>query len=178
MTEAVEPPLADATNLNPLDLIERLRAKTPEALQGVDDRTAARVLRAALAELRDAVDATEAGTLAVPSLGRFHVRQVAPEGQAAGAAQPGLRRVIFLTARAAADAAAAKALRLEAQAQAADSAAVPVDEAAADLADGIAVAATAPDDAVAAPATGGVAPAAAAPVNKGAKAAKRKKRLR
>ncbi|MDZ7814348.1 MAG: hypothetical protein U5L74_15205 [Ideonella sp.] len=84
-----KPGVAKAT-LTPADLAQAVAEAHPEWLgQPMDARLLGQALREAFGVLRQQVDAVELGTVAVPSLGRFHARR-APN-------KPDLRRVLFLT---------------------------------------------------------------------------------
>lgn len=84
-----KPGVAKAT-LTPADLAQAVAEAHPEWLgQALDARVLGQALREAFVVLRKQVDAVDVGTVAVPSLGRFHARR-APN-------KPDLRRVLFLT---------------------------------------------------------------------------------
>ncbi|WP_396270575.1 hypothetical protein [Ideonella sp.] len=88
-----KPGVAKAT-LTPADLAQAVAEAHPEWLgQPLDARLLGQALREAFGVLRKQVDEVDVGTVAVPSLGRFHARR-APN-------KPDLRRVLFLTPQAA-----------------------------------------------------------------------------
>lgn len=81
---------AAKATLTPADLAQAVAQARPEWLgQPLDARLLGQALREAFGVLRQQVDAVDVGTVAVPSLGRFHARR-APN-------KPDLRRVLFLT---------------------------------------------------------------------------------
>ncbi len=73
------------------ELIERVRAEHPTAMAKVDDRVAARVLRAALAAIAADIDGAGDGVTKISGLGVFRVRTVEADAQGKG----GGRKVIF-----------------------------------------------------------------------------------
>ena len=84
-----KPGVAKAT-WTPVDLAQAVVQAHPEWVgQPLDARLLGQALREAFGMLREQVDAVDVGTVAVPSLGRFHARR-APN-------KPDLRRVLFLT---------------------------------------------------------------------------------
>jgi hypothetical protein len=87
--DAPKPGAAKAT-LTPADLAQAVAEAHPEWLgQPLDARLLGQALREVFGMLRKQVDAVDVGTVAVPTLGRFHARR-APN-------KPDLRRVLFLT---------------------------------------------------------------------------------
>ena len=66
------------------ELIERVRTDNPTTMAKVDDRVAARVLRAALAAIAADVEGTTDGVNKVAGLGVFRIRTVAPKADGSG----------------------------------------------------------------------------------------------
>lgn len=79
-----------------IELIEAIKNEQPDALGKVADKRAARIVRAALAEIARQIDASEEGTVKIAGLGNFRVRNVkrGKEGE-----EKTVRRVAFRAAK-------------------------------------------------------------------------------
>ncbi|MDQ9172261.1 hypothetical protein Q8A64_17765 [Oxalobacteraceae bacterium R-40] len=60
-------------------ILEKIRTDSPALLSKIDDKVAARVVRATLAEIGKQLAQVDDGALSVPGLGRFKVKQVEKE---------------------------------------------------------------------------------------------------
>jgi len=68
--------------MKPIELVKLIRKSKPQLLGQMPDERAAKIILAALVEIRKEVESTSAGMLRVGGLGRFNVRVPKPkEGQ-------------------------------------------------------------------------------------------------
>lgn len=82
--------------MKPNELLESIKKEKPELLSGLPDKKAVVIIRLALAQLAQQIDALEDGALKVPGLGIFQVRQVEREkdGQ-----KVFVKRIVFRAAK-------------------------------------------------------------------------------
>jgi nucleoid DNA-binding protein len=55
-------------------ILENIKAQSPALFAKIDDKVAARLVKATLAEIAKQLTATDTGAVAVPGLGRFKVK--------------------------------------------------------------------------------------------------------
>jgi nucleoid DNA-binding protein len=95
--------------MKPSDIVAAVRAKDSKLLDGLTDKRAEQLIKAALSVVRESVEAAEKGDLQVAMLGRFKVSEVT-KGE--GAEAQTVRRVVYVAPKpidkAAADQQAAK----------------------------------------------------------------------
>jgi len=65
--------------MKPIDIVERIKDENPEALAGMGDKQAARLIRAVFEELGKQLANAEEGTVKVAGLGGFRIRNVEVE---------------------------------------------------------------------------------------------------
>ena len=65
--------------MNANQIVEKIRAESPALLNKIDDKVAARVVRATLTEIGKQLAQVDDGALSLPGFGRFKVKQVEKE---------------------------------------------------------------------------------------------------
>lgn len=82
--------------MNMKDVVEQLKAHSPDALTGMSDAKVLKIVRALFEVVAAQINVTDEGKVAVPSLGKFSVRQVEKKAKEGETAAPGKqKRVIF-----------------------------------------------------------------------------------
>ena len=79
--------------MKPTDIVAAVRAKDSKLLDGLTDKRAEQLVKAALSVVREGLAAVETGDLQIAMLGRFKVSEVT-KGEGADAAK--VRRVIYV----------------------------------------------------------------------------------
>jgi len=85
--------------MKPMEIVDRLKEDNPAIFERLPDRRAARIIRLALLELGKEIDSVDEGSVSIPGLGSFRIRQVEQEK----AGHTGMtKRIVFRGSRAAA----------------------------------------------------------------------------
>jgi hypothetical protein len=82
--------------MNAAEIVEKIRAESPALLTKIDDKVAARVVRATLAEIGKQLAQVADGAVSVPGLGRFKVKQVEKEKEGE---KKNMKRISFRAAK-------------------------------------------------------------------------------
>jgi len=65
--------------MKPIELIEVMKKNNPDLLKQIPDERAARIIRTALMQLGEEIDAVNEGVVKAPGLGNFQIKQIQRE---------------------------------------------------------------------------------------------------
>ena len=82
--------------MKPLDIVRQIREENPKLLARLPDQKVARIILAALAQLRKQIEDEDEGLLRVPGFGNFRFRQVVREKDGK---RESVKRIIFRPAK-------------------------------------------------------------------------------
>lgn len=65
--------------MKPIELVEVMKKNNPDLLKQIPDERAARIIRTALMQLGEEIDAVNEGVVKAPGLGNFQIKQIQRE---------------------------------------------------------------------------------------------------
>ena len=82
--------------MNPMEIVEKMKAENPEALGKINHGIAARIVRLALAEIGAQIAAADEGVVRVAGLGSFRIKHIEKE---VDGEKVSVRKIIFAAAK-------------------------------------------------------------------------------